>query len=152
MLADYCELERGGMHFQCFPYASQSQVVNLKFTEANVKSFKPPAGKSDHIEFDESMPGFGLRVRGSERKYYIAQYRVGKKSGRTTLGNASKVTLADAKIHAKKVFDLVAAKITPATQRTKAAAKASLTFERYIDPFLSNFKDEWAPKYYSDNT
>ena len=123
----------------------------MKFTEANVKSFKSPAGKLDHIEFDESMPGFGLRVRGGERKYYIAQYRVGTKSGRATLGNASKVTLADAKIHAKKVFDLVAAKINPATQRTKAAAKASQTFERYIDPFLAVFKSEWATKYYNDN-
>jgi hypothetical protein len=25
MLADYCELESGGMHSQCFPYASQSR-------------------------------------------------------------------------------------------------------------------------------
>jgi integrase len=128
------------------------QVANLKFTEANVKSFKSPAGKMDHIEFDDSMPGFGLRVRGGTSKYYVAQYRVGKKSGRTTLGNASKVTLADAKVHAKKVFDLVAAKINPAVQRTRAAAKASQTFDRYIDPFLAEFKDQWASKYYSDNT
>jgi integrase len=66
--------------------------------------------------------------------------------------NASKVTLADAKAHAKKVFDLVAAKVNPATQRTKAAAKASQTFDRCIDPFLSAFKSEWSEKYYSDNT
>src|ERR1700722_5561119 len=91
----------------------------VKFTEANVKSFKLPAGKADHIEFDETMPGFGLRVRSGGGKYYVAQYRVGTRSGRTTLGNASKVTLADAKVHAKKVFDLVAAKINPSTQRTK---------------------------------
>jgi integrase len=124
----------------------------MKFTEANVKTFRAPAGKADHIEFDESMPGFGLRVRNGQRKYYVAQYRVGKKSGRTTLGNASKVSLADAKVHAKKVFDLVAAKINPATQRTKAAAKASQTFDRYIDPFLAAFKNEWATKYYNDNS
>jgi Arm DNA-binding domain len=123
----------------------------MKFTEANVKSFKLPAGKSDHIEFDETMPGFGLRVRGSGAKYYVAQYRVGTKSGRTTLGNASKVTLADAKTHARKVFDLAAAKINPSTQRTKAAAKASQTFDRYVDPFLAAFKSEWAAKYYNDN-
>jgi integrase len=126
--------------------------TQMKFTEANVKSFKPPAGKSDHIKFDDSMPGFGLRVRGSGQKYYIAQYRVGKKSGRVTLGNTSKVTLADAKVHAKKVFDLVAAKISPTIQRTKATAKASQTFGRYVDPFLATFKAEWSEKYYSDNT
>lgn len=123
----------------------------MRFTEANVKSFKPPAGKLDHIEFDDAMPGFGLRVRGGERKYYVAQYRIGTKSGRTTLGNASKVTLADAKVHAKRVFDLVAAKINPATQRTKAAAQASETFGKYVDRFLAVFKDEWAAKYYQDN-
>jgi integrase len=123
----------------------------MRFTESNVKSFKAPPGKSDHIEFDDAMPGFGLRVRGGERKYYIAQYRVGTKSGRTTLGNASKVTLADAKVHARKVFDLAAAKINPATQRTKAAAKASETLGKYIDRFLAVFQNEWAPKYYSDN-
>jgi integrase len=50
------------------------------------------------------------------------------------------------------VFDLVAAKVNPATQRTKAAAKASQTFDRCIDPFLSAFKSEWSEKYYSDNT
>lgn len=132
----------------CFPIQGATKV---KFTEANVRSFKAPEGKSDHIEFDESMPGFGLRVRAGKAKYYIAQYRVGKKSGRTTLGNASKVTLADAKVHAKKVFDLVAAKINPSTQRTKAAAKAAQTFDRYIESFLAAFKSEWADKYYNDN-
>ncbi|MBR1204491.1 MULTISPECIES: site-specific integrase [unclassified Bradyrhizobium] len=123
----------------------------MKFTEANVRAFKAPAGKSDHIEFDESMPGFGLRVRSGGRKYYVAQYRIGTKSGRTTLGNASKVSLTDAKVHAKAVFDLVAQKINPATQRKKAVAKAAKTFDVYIDPFLEAFKSEWAPKYYNDN-
>ena len=123
----------------------------VKFTEASVKAFKAPAGKADHIEFDETMPGFGLRVRASGAKYYVAQYRVGKAAGRTTLGNASKVTPTDAKIHGKKVFDLVAAKINPATQRTKAAAKAAQTFDRHIDPFLDHFKTEWAAKYFNDN-
>jgi hypothetical protein len=116
------EVESGSNASHVLP---NPKVPNVKFTEANVKSFKPPAGKSDHIEFDDSMPGFGLRVRGSGNKYYIAQYRVGTKSGRTTLGNASKVTLTDAKVRAKKVFDLVAAKINPASQRTKATRVVS---------------------------
>jgi hypothetical protein len=41
---------------------------DMKFTEANVKSFKAPAGKADHIEFDDTMPGFGLRVSQNPEK------------------------------------------------------------------------------------
>jgi hypothetical protein len=44
-----------------------------------------------HIEFDDSMPGFGLRVRnGGKRKHrtYILQYKIGPKQRRMTLGNA----------------------------------------------------------------
>lgn len=123
----------------------------MKFTKTSIDAIRLPAGKSEHFLWDDTMPGFGIRVRASGQKYYVAQYRVGKRSGRTTLGNASKVTLADAKSHAKKVFDQVAAKINPSTQRIKAAAKASQTFDRYIDLFLAAFKNEWATKYYSDN-
>ena len=49
------------------------------------------------------------------------------------------------------MFDLVAAKISPATQRTKAVARAAQTFGLYIDGFLAAFKDQWAAKYYNDN-
>lgn len=122
----------------------------MKLTEANVRSFQAPAGKADHIEFDDSMPGFGLRVRGGKAKYYVAQYRIGSKSGRTTLGNAGKITLTDAKAHARQVFDMVAKGINPAVQKSKAAAKAVQTFDRYIDVFLDHFKEDWAPKYYRD--
>ena len=35
----------------------------MKFTQTTIAKFKIEAGKSEHIEFDESMPGFGLRIR-----------------------------------------------------------------------------------------
>lgn len=31
----------------------------MKFTQAAIERFKIPAGKSEHIEFDDGMPGFG---------------------------------------------------------------------------------------------
>jgi hypothetical protein len=38
-----------------------------------------PVGKADHIEFDDEMPGFGVRLRGTkgEHRTYIAQYKIG---------------------------------------------------------------------------
>ena len=40
----------------------------MKFTQAAIERFKIPAGKSEHIEFDDGMPGFGLRVRAGDKR------------------------------------------------------------------------------------
>jgi hypothetical protein len=56
-----------------------------------------PEGKTDHIEFDETMPGFGVRIRGKkgEHRTFIAQYKIGTRHRRINLGNVAKVkTLA----------------------------------------------------------
>jgi len=63
----------------------------MKFTEVSVKAFVIPEGKSDHYEWDASMPGFGFRCRrvgGS--KVYLVKYRVGNKQRKVTLGATNK--------------------------------------------------------------
>ena len=35
----------------------------MKLTQANAAKVKLPGGKSDHIEWDDALPGFGLRTR-----------------------------------------------------------------------------------------
>jgi hypothetical protein len=47
-----------------------------------------PAGKTDHIIFDEDLPGFGIRLRGGGKITWIIQYRVGSKQRRVMLGTA----------------------------------------------------------------
>ncbi len=72
----------------------------MKFKQANVARLVIPAGKTEHIEFDELMPGFGLRIgasaNGVKHRTFIAQYKIGAKHRRMTLGNAAKVTLEGA--------------------------------------------------------
>lgn len=60
-----------------------------------------PAGKVDHIAWDSDLPGFGVRLRGSNKTWTI-QYRVGLKQRRESLGDVRKVSLADARAIARR--------------------------------------------------
>ena len=61
----------------------------MKFTKASIARITVPAGRSELIVFDEDMPGFGLRLRAGGTAVWIAQYRVGAKQRRVTLGRTA---------------------------------------------------------------
>src|SRR5262245_48818107 len=103
----------------------------MKFTEATVAKFKMPAGKAEHIEFDDNMPGFGLRVRAGERREhrtFVAQYKIGAKHRRMTLGNVAKVDLESARRKARQIFGKVAEGKDPANEKATARSEAGQTF------------------------
>jgi integrase len=111
----------------------------VKFTQANVAKFKLPEGKLDHIEFDDSMPGFGLRVRNGgeqEHRTYILQYKIGPKQRRMTLGSVAKISLADAQKTARKLFGAIAEGKDPANEKAVARTQASHTFAVIVSDFL----------------
>jgi len=75
------------------------QIVHLdtaRFTAGNVAKFTLPVGKTDHIEWDPELPGFGVRLR-SGSAFYIVQYRVGSKQRRESLGDVRKTDLEQAR-------------------------------------------------------
>jgi integrase len=110
----------------------------MKFTEASVRAFVMPAGKDDHYEWDEAMPGFGFRCRSKGgSKVYLVKYRVGEKQRKLTLGATNKVTLETAKINARTIFGKVAMKVDPANEMARAAEDASKTFDPVIDGYLA---------------
>src|SRR5262245_32231546 len=111
----------------------------MKFSQANVAKFKLPVGKLDHIEFDDSMPGFGLRIRNSgkrEHRTYILQYKIGPKQRRMTLGNAAKIGLEEARKKARKLFGAIADGKDPANEKALARTEASHTFDVLASAFL----------------
>src|SRR5262245_41431312 len=58
----------------------------MKLTLSNIAKIKRnAAGKSDHIEWDDELPGFGLRVRDGVCSW-IVQYKIDSKQRRITLG------------------------------------------------------------------
>jgi integrase len=111
----------------------------MKFTQAAIDRFKIAAGKTEHIEFDDGMPGFGLRVRAGDKRQhrtFIAQYKIGSKHRRITLGNVSKVTLDDAQRRAKSIFGKVADGKDPANEKAEARQAASHTLGAKIADYL----------------
>jgi integrase len=107
----------------------------MKLTKDAVAALVRPAGKSDHIEWDEALPGFGVRLRGNGKRWVI-QYRVGTQQRRESLGDVRKVSLEDARKIARQRFAQVELGDDPAAERALARAQAltlGLVIARYLD-------------------
>ena len=58
----------------------------MKFGVKNTPALQLPVGKSDHIYWDDDIPGLGVRVRAGGSRMWIFQYAIGGKHKRMTLG------------------------------------------------------------------
>jgi integrase len=76
----------------------------MQFTKATIAALQAPAGKNDTIEWDDTMPGFGVRCRAGGSKTWIIQYRISGQQRRESLGDVRKVDLADARRIARQRF------------------------------------------------
>jgi integrase len=125
----------------------------MKFSQASVAKFKLPEGKLDHIEFDDNMPGFGLRVRNSgtrEHRTYILQYKIGPKQRRMTLGSVAKIGLGEAQRKARKHFGKIADGKDPANEKAVARTEASHTFDVIASEFLRVQQAKIKPRSYEE--
>jgi hypothetical protein len=70
----------------------------MKLTKQNMRAVEADfaaafaEGKTDVIEFDDTLKRFGLRARASGRRSWIIQYEKWGRSRRVILGNAAVVT------------------------------------------------------------
>jgi integrase len=118
------------------------QIVRLdtaRFTAGNVEKLSLPPGKTDHIEWDPELPGFGVRLRAGSA-FYVVQYRIGSKQRRESLGDIRKTELEQARKNARVRFAQVELGIDPRAERDKleASQKADgLTFKVLCEDYLA---------------
>jgi integrase len=121
------------------------QIVRLdtaRFTAGNVEKLTLPPGKTDHIEWDPELPGFGVRLR-SGSSFYVVQYRIGTKQRRESLGDIRKTDLEQARKNARVRFAQIELGIDPRAERDKLAASQNaerLTFKKVFDDYLEDRK------------
>jgi integrase len=116
----------------------------VKLTQSAVDKLKLPVDKetgkqkADHIEWDDALPGFGVRVREGGSRVYVCQYKVGLKTRRLTLGSTKKLTLEQARKEGKKQLAKVAAGGDPQGEKAKTRATATETFKAIAEDFITH--------------
>lgn len=114
----------------------------MRLTKANIAKYALPDGKAEAILFDDDVPGFGLRVRAGGKRTWVAQYRVGTKQRRLSLGSTDKVDADEARKRAKAALSKVQLGLDPQTEKHSARALAAVTLGSTIDDYLTRYAEK----------
>jgi integrase len=117
----------------------------MKLTTTTVRTAKLPPGKTDHIEWDDDVPGFGLRIREGGSRRFCFQYTLGAKDRRMTLGVATPETVARARKIAGELYARTKLGHDPASDKVEAQRQASETFLPSAEQFLEIKRMEYRP-------
>src|SRR5262249_36866052 len=106
----------------------------MKLTDAAVAALQVPHDRSEIIAFDDSLPGFGVRIRRGGSKRFIYQYKLN--------GTNRRFTFKEANVkRARTAAQILAAKVTlgtdPALEKEAAHDAAGDTFERCLEHYLA---------------
>jgi Arm DNA-binding domain len=115
----------------------------MRLTVKSADGLKLPKGKTDHIEFDDDVVGFGMRIREGGSRTWIYQYRIGKKQRRMVLGSAKSVPLSLARDNASKLEAKVKLGGDPAMDKETARREADNTLGALVDQYLEARKSDW---------
>ncbi len=114
----------------------------MKLTKATVERLELPQGRSETIVFDEGLPGFGLRIRAGGKRTWIAQYRLGSKQRRVTLGTVETISVDEARRRAKSALSKVHLGTDPQLEKTEARAQAAVTLGNVVDSYLARHAEK----------
>jgi Arm DNA-binding domain len=109
----------------------------IHFTDRSLKAIKPPPRPKQFDYFDESLPGFGLRVSYNGRKSWIVLYRCNGVKGRLTLGRFHVLPLVEAREEARDALKAVSRGEDPTIQK-KRNHEAS-TFKELADYYIEEY-------------
>jgi integrase len=102
------------------------------------------AGKTDHIEWDGDLAGFGLRIRSGGKRTWIVQYRLGTKQRRYSLGTVENLDAEKARKDAKTALNKAGLGIDPQLEKEQRTDRAADTFEVLATRYLKRWEDRVA--------
>jgi integrase len=118
----------------------------MKLTVKNTESLKLPIGTpgkpGDHIEWDDDIPGFGIRSRSGGSRTWIFQYKLGDRQRRMKLGKYPAISAPAAREQAAKLHGKVTNGHDPAGDKAESKARSGDTFERCLKLYLERRRDD----------
>lgn len=91
----------------------------------------------EYVRWDSELTGFGVRVRASGSKSFVAVYRTGGRNSpqrRVTIGAVGKIEADAAREQARVIIHQAELGFDYAAEKTKA--RAELTFDKVCDLYL----------------
>jgi integrase len=120
----------------------------MRLTKANVARLTIPEGKTESIVFDDAMAGFGVRLRAGGKRTWIAQYRLGNKQRRLTLGTLETLDETEARRRAKTALSKVHLGHDPQMEKSERRTQASVTLGSVADTYLTYAEGSLKPRSY----
>jgi integrase len=120
----------------------------MKLTTAIARNLEPPSGKTDHIEWAEDFPGFGVRLRVGRNgvsRMWVYQYDIAGRTRRITLGNVNAISIQDARKTAGELSGKVRLGRDPVMEKAESRARAANNFATVMDNYLKAAKLQMRP-------
>jgi integrase len=122
----------------------------MRLTKANVAKLALPVGKSELLVFDDALAGFGIRLRYGGKRTWIAQYRIGSKQRRMSLGSSETIDADEARKRAKTALSQVNLGTDPQTEKARGRLKASVTIGATVETYLARREGRLRPNFLAD--
>src|SRR5271170_4271221 len=122
----------------------------MRLTKANVAKLALPVGKSELLVFDDALAGFGIRLRYGGKRTWIAQYRIGSKQRRMSLGSTETLDAEEARKLAKSALSKVNLGTDPQTEKAHGRLKASVTIGATVETYLARREGRLRPNFLAD--
>jgi integrase len=111
-------------------------MPRFHFTARSIAGIETP-GKGRVEHWDDTLPGFGLRVSSGGAKTWVLMYRYGGRPRRLTIGSYPRLGLADARDKARAALQEVHKGHDPAGD--KQAERRAETFGELATDFLNRY-------------
>jgi integrase len=108
----------------------------MKLTARLVEALAKEIVTAERFEWDDEIPGLGVRMRPGGSRNWVFQYKLGNKHRRMTLGALSAIGLIKAREIASNLHAKVRLGQDPAAEKAEAKEQAAETFGVIADRFL----------------
>ena len=131
----------------------------MKLTEKVISTLALDPGQDDRIWFDDAVAGFGLRIRRIKKwsgvysnkppsKTWLMQYRIGGKTRRLVIGEASAMKAGRAREIAEELRAKIKLGHDPAMEKRIRIERSSHTFGALVEKYLKTQRAELRPSSY----